>query len=173
MNTSMLKVDDIKIFSDAAMAFFSQTTGKEATVRTAYLLEGDDTAVWNDFQGCIELGGNYRGCVTFSAPRGLLTHVLLIMGESSYSDASHRDIVGEITNQMSGYARRHFGESMDIMPPKLVSANDGAMAPHVGVAPFVIPMLWDRYEAHLVVRMGKATGDGANPAGFCRQTTRQ
>lgn len=158
MTTGRLKVEDIKIFSDAAIAFFSQTTGSKAAVRTAYLLEESETVVWNDFQGRIELGGHYRGSVTFSAPRGLLTHLLVSMGERSYTDASHRDIVGEITNQMSGYARRHFGEAMDISPPRVITQGEGVAPPGFAAAPFVIPMLWDRYEAHLVVRMGKAGG---------------
>lgn len=135
------------------MAFFSQTTGHRAAVRTAYMLGSEETVVWNDFQGRIDLSGHYRGSVTFSAPRGLLT-----MGESSYTDASHRDIVGEITNQMSGYARRHFGESMNISPPRVITQDEGVAPPGFNAAPFVIPMLWDRYEAHLVVRMGKAGG---------------
>lgn len=156
MRTARLKVEDIKIFSDSAMAFFAQTTGHRAAVRTAYLLDGDETVVWNDFQGRIDLGGHYRGSVTFSAPRGLLTHVLLIMGESDYTEASHRDIVGEITNQMSGYARRHFGEAMDISPPRVITQGDDVGAPGFVASPIVIPMLWDRYEAHLVVHMGKA-----------------
>jgi chemotaxis protein CheX len=156
MTISRLKVEDIKIFSDAAIAFFSQTTGHKAAVRTAYLLEESETVVWNDFQGRIDLSGNYRGSVTFSAPRGLLTHLLVSMGERSYTDASHRDIVGEITNQMSGYARRHFGEAMDISPPRVITQGEGVAPPGFAAAPFVIPMLWDRYEAHLVVRMGRA-----------------
>ena len=155
MTTTRLQAEDIKVFSDAAMTFFSQTTGHKATVRTAYMLDSLETVVWNDFQGRIELGGTYCGSVTFSAPRGLLTYVLLRMGESSYTDASHRDIVGEIANQMSGYARRHFGESMDISPPKVITQIEGVTPPVVNAVPFVIPLLWDRYEAHLVVRMGK------------------
>ena len=92
--------------------------------------------VWDDYQGLIELDGKYQGSVAFSAPRGLLSHVLLLMGERDYSDASHRDIVGEIANQMSGYARRHFGESMEISPPRVLTerqapaAGDGAMRFH-------------------------------------------
>lgn len=156
MSTSRLKAEDIRIFSDAATAFFKSTTGAGATVRTAYLLPGDDIAVWNDFQGLIELQGRYRGSVTFSAPRGLLSHVLLKMGEQDYSEASHRDIVGEIANQMSGYARRHFGEAMDITPPRVITPAQRPAQPGLQAAPFVIPMLWDRYEAHLVVRMEKA-----------------
>ena len=156
MTTTGFKSADIKIFSDAAIEFFNKTTGQKAEVRTAYMLEADETVVWNDFQGRINLGGKYRGSVTFSAPRGLLSHVLLLMGESSYTEGSHRDIVGEITNQMSGYARRHFGESMDISPPHVISPVDGVLAPDFEAPPFVIPIVWTRYEAHLVIRMSKA-----------------
>lgn len=150
MSRMRLKSDDIRVFTDAATAFFTQSTRKPAAVRTAYLMERPERVVWNDFQGLIELGGKWRGSVTFSAPRGLLTHVLLLMGERDYSEASHRDIIGEIANQMSGYARRHFGEGMDISPPRLLT--DRRMVATTG-APFVIPMNWDCYEAHLVVDM--------------------
>jgi chemotaxis protein CheX len=153
MTTSRLKAEDIKVFSDAAGAFFEQTTRERAAVRTAYLLDSRDVVIWDDYQGLIELDGQYRGSVAFSAPRGLLSHVLLLMGEHDYSEASHRDIVGEIANQMSGYARRHFGETMEISPPRVLTQRRGPAAMPGDAAPFVIPMVWDRYEAHLVVRM--------------------
>jgi chemotaxis protein CheX len=102
-------------------------------------------------------GRRYRGNVTFAAPRALLTHVLLSIGESDYTDASHRDIVGEIANQMSGQARRHFGEAMDISPPRVIDRDQARHEANQhqaqGMAPFVIPVQWDRYEAHLVVQM--------------------
>jgi chemotaxis protein CheX len=153
MSTARLKVEDIRIFSDAAGAFFEHSTRKRATVRTAYLLDSRDIVIWDDYQGLIELDGQYRGSVAFSAPRGLLSHVLLLMGERDYSDASHRDIVGEIANQMSGYARRHFGESMEISPPQVLTQRQGRAGAPGDAAAFVIPMAWERYEAHLVVRM--------------------
>ena len=153
MSATRLKAEDIKIFSDAAGSFFEQTTKKRASVRTAYLLESRDAVVWDDYQGLIELDGKYRGSVAFSAPRGLLSHVLLLMGERDYSDASHRDIVGEIANQMSGYARRHFGEAMEISPPRVLTERPGGAAIGDDGTPFVIPLAWERYEAHLVVRM--------------------
>jgi len=153
MSTTRLKAEDIKVFSDAAGAFFEQSTRKRASVRTAYLLDSRDVVVWDDYQGLIQLEGKYRGSVAFSAPRGLLSHVLLLMGERDYSDASHRDIVGEIANQMSGYARRHFGESMEISPPRVLTERQEPVAGTADTVPFVIPMAWERYEAHLVVRM--------------------
>jgi chemotaxis protein CheX len=158
MNMRNLKAEDIRIFSDAAVAFFEQSTRRRAMVRTAYLLESPEPVVWDDFQGLIELDGRWRGSVGFSAPRGLLSHVLLLMGERDYSEASHRDIVGEIANQMSGYARRHFGDGMDISPPRVL-ARGGAVPPaREEGTPFAIPMSWERYQAHLVVRMRPAAG---------------
>ncbi|HVE52940.1 MAG TPA: chemotaxis protein CheX [Ramlibacter sp.] len=150
-----LRPEDIRIFSDAASAFFQQTTGSRAAVRTAYVVPEREAVEWDDFQGVIELSGGYRGSVSFSAPRGLLSHLLLTVGEGDYSDASHRDIVGEIANQMAGYARRHFGEAMDISPPRVLAAGDRPV-PAYRSQPFVIPMRWDRYEARLVVSVARA-----------------
>lgn len=152
MNLSRLKAQDIRIFADAAGAFFQQSTRRRATVRTAYLLESAEPVVWDDYQGLIELDGRWRGSVAFSASRGLLSHLLLMMGERDYSEASHRDIVGEIANQMSGYARRHFGEGMAISPPRLLQRGKG-QPQLVETPPFALPMNWERYEAHLVVQM--------------------
>lgn len=157
MSTSTIQPADIKIFSDAATAFFNQSTARQAHVKTAYLLPAAQNVIWDDYQGMIALGGDYRGTVTFSASRGLLSHVLLLLGEGDYSDASHRDIVGEIANQMSGYARRHFGQRMDISPPRILTPHsrrpDGST---LKVAPYAIPLSWDGYEAHLVVQMANA-----------------
>jgi chemotaxis protein CheX len=155
MMATQLKAEDIKVFSDAATAFFKASTGSQALVRTAYILETSASGVESDLQGLISISGKYRGLVAFSASRGLLSHVLLKMGESDYSEASHRDIVGEIANQMSGYARRHFGEAMHIAPPRVLSAPQTADASFAGSS-FVIPMLWDGYEAQLLIQMQAA-----------------
>ena len=148
-----LRADDIRVFADAAGAFFEQSTRRRAMVRTAYLLESPDPVVWDDYQGLIELDGRWRGSVGFSAPRGLLSHLLLVMGERDYSEASHRDIVGEIANQMSGYARRHFGEGMEISPPRVIARGRDRVSASGEAVPFAIPMRWENYQAHLVVRM--------------------
>lgn len=148
-----LRAEDIRVFSDAAGAFFEQSTRRRATVRTAYMLGSADPVVWDDYQGLIELDGRWRGSVGFSAPRGLLSHLLLAIGERDYSEASHRDIVGEIANQMSGYARRHFGEGMAISPPRVLTRGRDAPPAAAEAVPFAIPMRWENYQAHLVVRM--------------------
>lgn len=152
---SRIRADDIKIFSDAANAFFFQTTGIRARVSTAYMLSDEDKVDWSDYQSRIDLGGQYHGTVAFSAPRALLTNILLRLGETDHSHAIRNDVTGEIANQMSGYVRRHFGEGMEISPPSIVGFDDAFAKEGVDNYSFVIPMVWDGYEAKLFVNINK------------------
>ena len=150
---SALKSADVEVFSESIKKYFDVTTRKRASVRSAYLLEGAEPIVWGDYNGLIELGGGYRGSVCFSAARGLLTHVLLTMGESDYSDESHRDVVGEIANTLSGRARRHFGEQLDISPPQAFASRARRVERRAATRPVAIPIDWNGYEACLVVHL--------------------
>lgn len=67
-----LRPEDIEVFSEAITHFFITCTGETASVRSAFLIERDTPAVWNDFNGLIEISGDYTGSICFSAPRALL-----------------------------------------------------------------------------------------------------
>lgn len=154
--------DDVAVFSAAIVEYFTVTTGRKAEVRSAYLLDADGAALWNDFNGCIAIGGDYRGIVRFSAPRDMLTHVLLAVGEQQFTEDRHRDLVGEIANTLSGRARKHFGDGMEIAPPQTLQGVAGgplAVAGQ-GATPYAIPLLWHGYAADLVVTLGPRTGGG-------------
>lgn len=148
MTARGVRPEDVGVFCEAAGAFFEATTGARAQVRTAFQLRDGALGPRADYLGIIEIGGRFQGSVVFCAPRGLLSHVLLVLGSSDYSEDSHRDIAGEIANQMAGYARRAFGQGLDITVPRVL-AREESWTP--ALAPFVIPMTWDRYEAQLVI----------------------
>lgn len=155
--------EDVAVFSAAIIEYFTVTTGRKAEVRSAYLLDAAAPALWNDFNGCIEVGGHFRGSVRFSAPREMLTHVLLAIGEQQFTDDRHRDLVGEIANTLSGRARKHFGEGLEIAPPQTLQgpvaepeAGDGAHG-----MPYAIPLLWHGYAADLVVRLCPQAAGGS------------
>ena len=153
MTSKGVRPEDVGIFCEAAGAFFEATTGARAQVRTAFQLRDGALGSRADFLGLIDIRGRYRGSVAFAAPRGLLSHVLLVLGSSDYSELSHRDVAGEIANQMAGYARRAFGEGLDIAVPRvLVREEPWTPPPRL----FVIPMTWDRYEAQLLVDLAMA-----------------
>lgn len=148
-----LKPGDIEVFSEAISHFFATLTTERANVRSAYLLEDAEPIVWDDFNGVITVDGGYVGTLTFSAPRALLSHVLLRMGEKQLSDELHRDVVGEIANTLSGRARRHFGEGLRISPPRAFSGRSQGIEKIARSAPYAIPLRWKHYEANLVVHL--------------------
>lgn len=148
-----LRPQDIEVFSNAITDFFTTYTNETACVRSAYLIEPDQPAPWNDFTGVIEVSGAYRGRIAFSAPRALLSHVLLKMGESDFTDERHGDIVGEIANTLSGQARRHFGEGLQIAPPRLADPANDRLPDDGERPPYAIPLRWHGYEASLIVHL--------------------
>lgn len=148
-----LKSRDVEIFAESVTAYFTLTTKERAVVRSAYLLEKREPFPLSDFTGVITLMGQYRGVVCFTAPRGLLSHVLLRMGEADFSDTTHGDLIGEIANQFSGRARGHFGEKMEISPPTLLMGHAHVIPRHADNFPFVLPLIWHGYGASLIVHM--------------------
>ncbi len=155
-----LRPQDIEVFTEAITHYFSASTGEIASVRSAYLLERGGPVIWNDFNGLIEISGDYQGSICFSAPRALLSHVLLKMGESVFTDERHGDIVGEIANTLSGRARRHFGEGLGISPPRLLDYPNTIFEAQAHSLPFAIPLRWHGYEANLVVHLEAQNGVG-------------
>ena len=107
MTRPRLRAEDVKIFTDAALGFFAQTTGNRANVRTAYLMDHDAPAVWSDFHGRIDLGGRYRGNVTFAAPRALISGgadtadaKLAIMEECGFTVTRNPSEMGKLLKAM-------------------------------------------------------------------------
>jgi chemotaxis protein CheX len=153
LNYRALNPADIEIFSEAISTFFDRMTHSPAQVRTAYLLDQPEPILWNDYNGAIKVAGGFRGTITFSSPRGLLNEILVAMGEVHQSKAHFLDVVGEIANMLSGQARRHFGEALDIAPP-IACERDGARIPRTAQGQaYAIPLTWGRYEADLVVHL--------------------
>ena len=157
MIAGSLQSRDLEVFSEAITHFFSTSTSERAEVRSAYLVEREDPVLWNDYNGLITVEGGYSGLIAFSAPRELLSHVLLRMGEQDFTEEKHHDIVGEIANILSGRARRHFGESLKISPPTALGGKRQSLASHKNgrAAAYAIPFRWLIYDADLVIRLGK------------------
>ncbi|MGB4468353.1 MAG: chemotaxis protein CheX [Azovibrio sp.] len=148
-----LRPDDVEVFAETIGHFFERITGEKALVRTAYLLEAGMPLPLDDFNGLIQVQGDYQGSVCFAAPRGLLDHVLMRMGQHEYSDADHLDVVGEIANTLAGRARRVFGEGLEITPPQTFTRAGKPPPSAASSPPLVIPFTWQSYTAVLIVHL--------------------
>jgi chemotaxis protein CheX len=103
-----------------------------------------------EYSGVIGISGARKGIVYFTAPRGMLTVLLMRMQETDCSEETIKDLVGEVANTISGNARRDFGKSFVISVPTVVAHEpDKITAPHQ--RSYVIPINWRAHSAKLVV----------------------
>lgn len=151
-----LAPDDLGVFSQALVDYFHTATGQAARVCAAYPLATGAERLWNDFNGLITLSGGWRGTVCFCAPRAMLAQVLHLAGVPDHGDERHSDIVGEIACLLSGSARRHFGESLEVSVPAAYHRWAGAPAALLrGDArrSLAVPLEWNGHRADLVIQL--------------------
>lgn len=140
----------LQVFIEAVIHYFRHTSDKAVTVGTPYLVE-NDRPVSFDVTGVIGISGPCRGCVYFTAPRVMLRHLLLSLGESDTGAGQMFDLVGEVANTLSGNARRQFGQQFMISVPVVHEGAPGRMHFPDGLRSYVIPVYWKSYGAAVVI----------------------
>jgi chemotaxis protein CheX len=146
----MLDASDIRTFVQGTTHYFEVAAQQAATVGSPYLIT-QGRAGTHDYTGAISVSGRRSGVVYFSAPRGMLTVLLMKMNESDVSHENLCDLVGEVANTISGNVRRDFGKDFQISVPKVASGADHAVELPPGCRPVVIPINWRSHVAKLVV----------------------
>ena len=145
----MLKEAEIRTFIDGTTNYFETTAQQSATVGSPYLVTDGNPGAY-EYTGVIGISGSRKGIVYFTAPRGMLTVLLMRMQETDTSEETMRDLVGEVANTISGNARRDLGKGFVISVPNVVAnGSDPVVMPHP--RSFVIPINWRTHAAKLVV----------------------
>ncbi len=140
----------LQVFIDGVLNYFKQTSDKEVKVGSPYLIENNSPAAF-DFTGIIGVSGPYRGTVYFTAPKALLTHLLLSIGERDTSMENILDLVGEVANTISGNARSAFGQEFLISVPVVVEGAPNKIHLPKNLRSYVIPVYWKAYSAAVVI----------------------
>ena len=145
----MLTEAEIRTFIDGATHYFDTAAQQHASVGSPYLVTDGKPGAY-DYTGIIGISGARHGIVYFTAPRGMLTVLLMRMQETDTSDENIKDLIGEVANTISGNARKDFGKSFVISVPTVVAKDSEKIAtPHA--RSFVIPINWRSHSAKLVV----------------------
>ena len=140
----------LQVFIDGVVRYFDHIEDSAVKVGTPYLVENNEPAAF-DVTGIIGVTGPYRGCVYFTAPRILMKHLLLQMGEDDTCTEHVFDLVGEVANTISGNARSEFGKEFNIsVPVVLEGAPDSIYLPGA-LRSYVIPIYWKTYSAAVVI----------------------
>jgi chemotaxis protein CheX len=145
----VIKEAEIRTFVRGVTHYFETSTQQAASVGSPYLVTDGKPGAY-DYTGIIGISGAREGVVYFTAPRGMLTVLLMRMQETDTSDANIMDLVGEVANTISGNARRDFGKQFSISVPTVV-AHDAEKVTTPHVRSFVIPINWRTHSAKLVV----------------------
>ena len=145
----MFKEAEIRTFIEGTTNYFEISARQTASVGSPYLVTDGKPGAY-EYTGIISISGARKGIVYFSAPRGMLTVLLMRMQETDTSDANIMDLVGEVANTISGNARKDFGRNFIISVPTIV-ANDVEKITAPFARSYVIPINWRTHSAKLVV----------------------
>lgn len=143
---------DLSVFIDGAVHYFSQVTGDAAHVGTPYLMN-TKAAATKGYTGIIGVTGHKRGNVYFTAPQVLVKVLLMSLGEEETTHENMCDVVGEVANTISGNARKAFGRDFMIATPVVVSGESEQIVVPKKVRSYVVPIAWRGYEAGLVISL--------------------
>ena len=147
----MLYEQELKTFVDATTNFFSVAAQEPASIGSPYLMEGSPSV--HEYTGIISISGKREGVVYFTAPKAMLTVMLMKMQENDFSHETMRDLVGEVANTISGNARRDFSREFVISVPSVLSGEKPDVPQHAGRRSFIIPINWRSHSAKLVVSL--------------------
>lgn len=141
---------EIQVFIDGTKKFFKTLTQRDVIIGTPYLVTHDELPCF-DYTGIIGISGDRKGAVYFTAPRILLRHLLLSLGEKADDNVMMRDVVGEVANTISGNARSAFGSGFMISVPLVVQGLPEKLYLPSKMHAYVIPIQWNSYTSSLLV----------------------
>ena len=146
----MINEQDIRAFVYGTTRYFEVAVQQAASVGSPYLVTKGAPDV-HEYNGVIAVSGRRNGIVYFSAPRAMLTVLLMKMNESNVSNEYLCDVVGEVANTIAGNVRRDLGKDFAISVPTVVSGAGSAVELPADTRPVVIPINWRTHVAKLVV----------------------
>ena len=141
---------ELQVFINGALHYFQQVSTEDAEVKPPYLLQNDVIA--SDYTGIIGISGIRNGSIYYTAPKAMLHHNLLALGERQTTDELYNDLVGEIANTISGNARRELGSDFIISVPDILQ-SEGIEIKDDQSYKFAIPIRWKAYTSSLVIKL--------------------
>lgn len=145
-----MKESELQIFIDSLTRYFATNIGGDLALGHAFHTTSQDTPA-SDYTGIIGVSGDRQGCIYLTAPKAMLGQVLLAMGEPEIDESLFNDVIGEVTNTVSGNARKILGAGFMISVPIVVTGRpEHIHFPRnhdIGVVPFT----WNGFNASLVV----------------------
>jgi chemotaxis protein CheX len=147
----MLHEQELKTFVDGTTHYFEVAVQQPASLGSPYLMSGVPATY--DYTGVINISGKRDGVVYFTAPRAMLTVLLMKMQQNDFSHENLCGLVTEVAKNICGSARRRLGRDIVISGPNVVHGESAEVPVVPGRRSVVIPINWRSHSAKLVVAL--------------------
>lgn len=137
-------------FATTARDYFKAQGLPPAEIGNPFLMDLAEPVVYH-YTGLIGINGSFSGCIYYTAPKAMLSHLLVSLGDLDSGEDTILDLVGEVANVLSGNVRRVLGENFLITPPLALKGEPEHLRTPMGMRPYVVPIRWKSYHAALVV----------------------
>jgi chemotaxis protein CheX len=147
----MLREQELKTLVDATTRYFEVAGQESASLGSPYLVSSVPSIY--DYTGVITISGRREGIVYFTAPRAMLTVLLMKMQQNDFTHENFCDVVSEVADTICGNARRSFGRDCVVSEPNVVHGEAAELSVTAGRRSFVVPINWRSHSAKLVVAL--------------------
>lgn len=149
-----MKEQYLEVFVDGLTNYFDAMTGIKAQVGTPFLIQDINKYLF-DFTGIIGISGNHKGSIFFSAPQIMMVKLISEINAPTSRDDKLLDLVGEVSNTISGNARSQFGDQFLLSTPIQLKGKNSELTVQEVNAIYVIPVNWKSMKAHLIINLNE------------------
>lgn len=142
----------LKIFAQSITRYFATVAEGQAVLGTPYL-SADNESVAYDFSAVIGITGSHRGNIYYTAPREKLHALLSLIGESLPDERLCAELVGEITNTISGNAREQLGAGFMISTPFILEGKPLSVHSAKDTTCYILPVTWNHHRSRVLVSL--------------------
>jgi chemotaxis protein CheX len=153
----------LKVFSKSIVRYFDAVAGGGAVLGTPYL-GGESESAGLGFSAVIGISGSYRGNIYYTASREKLHALLPALGESQPDDTLCAELVGEITNTISGNAREQLGAGFMISTPFILKGRPLSVHAARHTALYVLPVSWRQFSSRVLISLSKEVDTAPAPS---------
>jgi len=107
----MLQEQELKTFVEGTTNYFEVAAQQPASIGSPYLTDSPPSV--HDYTGIISISGKREGVVYFTAPKAMLTVLLMKMQENDFSHETMRDLVGEDPERLAALKGRVVEAGLD------------------------------------------------------------
>jgi chemotaxis protein CheX len=142
---------EVQTFIEIVEQYFQHISGESATMGLPFIKSEKQSEIL-DFTGLIGVSGPRKGGIYVTTGKELLQDLTkYILDEEETDEELLLDMVGEMTNTISGNVRKEFGSEFMISAPMMVRGAAEDIVLKLKPPVFVIPMTWKGHKAYLSV----------------------